>query len=156
MSNYKKRSQSLMDELSDNLKRTIKKVHDIENEGDLSIIQSENEESKSNPLYESNKFEREKNYERNYEKERDRDRHNNLLKETKKVIENNPKNYLTNSYDNYSSSPITNYKPNSINGKANKLLENLDNFSSTINKDFLEVEDMIENMLEKELKSLYK
>ena len=51
MASYKKRSQNLMDEISDNLKRTIKKYNEIDN--DLSVIQSVEAEETSNQMQEN-------------------------------------------------------------------------------------------------------
>lgn len=160
MSNYKKRSQSLMDEISENLKRTIKKYNEIDMENDLSIIHSvENEESKSNALQESAKFEKERERERSYD---NKSTGGNIVSNTKKVIEN-PRihtnvsysaNLDNNPFGSFPSSPVVNYKPTNFSGKVNRITESMDQLSSNINKDFQEIEDMIENMIEKELKNV--
>jgi hypothetical protein len=177
-----------MDEISENLKRTIKKYNEIDQENDLSVIDSvENEEisNKSNlkDIQQSKKFENE-----NSEK-------NNIVNTTKKVFDHNLNfNYNSNTsnpqyrdYPNFNTlsknlsdgndfntiskpvssnnqnfqmdySPTRNFKKANpgVNSKAQKVLDNLDLFNNSINKDFREVEDMIENMIEKELKNFYK
>jgi hypothetical protein len=181
MTNYKKRSQSLMDEISENLKRTIKKYNEIDVDTDLSVIQSvENEDSSkmnSRDVHKSsesvnNKFERERvEKEKNEKSERNEkgdksDRQykpNNIINNTKKIMEyptkytnynSNTNNVLLSSRDE-NFSPNRNFKPNSnLNNKANKILEDLDEFGQNLNKDFKDIEDIIESMIEKDLKNI--
>jgi hypothetical protein len=131
MTTYKKRSQNMMDEISENLKRTIKKYNEIDTENDLSVIEScENEDSKYNQ------------------------------KEAHKNEETIPPQILIKSVNSSITSPsrklIKSKNISTFNQKSSKIMDDIENFSNNINKDFKEVEDMIDNMIEKEIKSLYK
>jgi len=152
MASYKKRSQNLMDEISDNLKRTIKKYNEIDN--DLSVIQSVEAEETSNQMQEN----KDKVYEKINLKEINTSA---IINNTKKLLNQKNLSYDLNEFNNDDGTygnlnTNKNYKPNTTNGKANKLLEDLDLLSNDINNDFREVEDMIENVIENELKSFYK
>jgi len=131
MTTYKKRSQNLMDEISENLKRTIKKYNEIDTENDLSVIEScENEDSKY------------------------------TQKELQKIDETIPPQILIKSSNTSITSPSRNIikskNISTFNQKSSKIMDDIEKFSNSINKDFKEVEDMIDNMIEKEIKSLYK
>ena len=122
----------MMDELSENLKKAMKKYNDIDNDNDLSIIPSdENEESKSNQ-FNSNKI-----------------TENNLINATRKIIEGNHNNNSINNNNNNNLNKITN---NNFYSHFNKTLSKLDDFEININKDFKELEEMIETIIEKDLK----
>ena len=168
-----------MDEISENLKRTIKKYNEVDADNDLSIIESvENEDSKYNQRdsqISNNKLE-----DKNEMKNNNFSNSNmsNIVKETKKVIDgqtgqsnrynntNNPNiNYNLNSIQGDSISgysPSRNIKINNLNSnsnfslKAKKILDGLDSFNNNVNRDFKEIEDMIDNMIEKELKDFKK
>ena len=189
MTNYKKRSQSLMDEISENLKRTIKKYNEIDQENDLSVIDSVEYENTSNKSKIQELHPNKKNLNDSYEL--------NIVASTKKVFDQgskfnhnssnsdnlqveikefpnitshnknfssgnelNPNIKNSNNFSNaqFDYSPSFNLKKNSSSlvTKTQKILDDLDKVNSMINKDFLEVEDMIENMIEKELKNFYR
>jgi hypothetical protein len=190
MTNYKKRTQSLMDEISENLKRTIKKYNEIDQENDLSVIDSVEYENTSNKskiqeVQQSKKFENESteklNIVSNTKKVFDHGskfNHNsnssgnlqveikefpNITSHSKNFSGGNELNQNIKNSNNFSNtqldySPRLNFKKNNpgLMTKTQKIMDDLEQFNSMINKDFLEVEDMIENMIEKELKNFYR
>lgn len=160
MTSYKKRSQSLMDEISENLKRTIKKYNDLDNDHDLSVIQSENEESKSNAKDSEHKSEIIKlestspitKFENNLT-------HSNYNFDYSKSKKNS---VMNNSNSNYPSFPMPNNTINvqnntqSVNSHSNRIIKILDELNENINKDIKEIEDLIEYVVEKDLKIFFK
>jgi hypothetical protein len=194
MANYKKRSQSLMDEISENLKRTIKKYNEIDMDNDLSIIPSvENEELtflkfNTKPQNETGRLEirdlnsgdNSKNPNRFYNERNQNDRNfysdkNAIINNTKKILDvqrskenlndeltshninlnnyfNNPSIHPENKYYNNTNTNIS--TQTHLNLKKNKILNDLDQFNNNLNKDFKEVEDLLESMIEKELKNI--
>jgi hypothetical protein len=176
MSGFKKKSQSMIDEISENLKRTIKKYNEIDIENDLSVIQSvENEDSKSNQ-YDGTKYQGyEKNYgNNNYTSNEGKlssspNNANNLIYQTKKVIENST-NQLRDSNMSMSGAIVIGQSTNQMNqiyppsqlqkhnnqNISNKILNSLNELDEAINKDFSEIEGLIDSVVEKELKYFYK
>lgn len=124
MSTYKKKSQSVIDEISENLKKTIRKYNEIDAEDELSVIQSINEDESKSDIKDSN---------------------SNIVYQTKKVIETN-KPLQMNSL---------NMSSNKANSEVNKIIRGLDNLNEELIKDFERIEEIIENVIEKELKYFY-
>jgi hypothetical protein len=166
MSNYKKRSQSLMDEISENLKRTIKKYNEIEMDNDLSVIHSiDNEESNSIPKKEINNKEVYDSMTKFDQNEK------NLMKQSNSSFGYNfdyknsnmsgvqPKKESPskmNSQVQYNSKQFNNYPSPNNNSQLNRVINSLDNMGAAINQDFAEIEDMLENIIQKEMKLLTK
>jgi hypothetical protein len=127
MTNFKKRSQSIIDEISENLKRTIKKYNEIDQD-DVSVAGlSEYEKNPSEDL-----------------KEENLKRHNIPSNNN-----NNNKSSLNNLSEKESNANL--YYPNksdgsSIKNKVKKLLNDIDSVSSNLTKDFENLEELLEGI----------
>jgi hypothetical protein len=201
MSNYKIRNQSIMDEISENLKKTIKKWNEIETGDDVNrnrnrnLVSEESEDrlkrknincmvnskQREEDMGEKDNFNSEDCVKEQSEKEI-MNRKNKSEDVTKKdkirfqadssynqfefnarnnINQNRKQNINIGNFSDYTNglkfSQQNNKTENNLNflSQSNKILQNLENFNDEIDKDFIEMEDMIESV-ERELKIFIK
>ena len=182
------RNQSIMEEISDNLKKTIKKWNEMENEEDNSEVEHkgsskskkskvnfENEEdrSKEKEIYNTiNNFD---SLRMEKERKKDVDLNRNTKSNIDKIesdinlqdkLKNNLENNFSHSHNHtqYNSSVyfknlshknliMNQIGDSQVTAQSNKISKILDDLNDEMNKDFKEMEDIIESV-ERELKSL--
>ena len=196
MSNYKIRNQSIMEEISENLKKTIKKWNEIETGNEvnrnrnLSGEESEDRLKRNNinvkvnlkqeEMCEKENFNKDDYMKEQSEKEKmNRKNKSEELSKNEKIkyqpdssynqfelnarINNQSRNQYIN-YGNFSdySNGLKFFQQNNKNEnnlnfltQSNKILQNLESFNDEIDKDFKEMEDMIESV-ERDLKIIIK
>ncbi len=138
----------LTDDINENLKHTMKKIDELDNEKDSINDFTENQSSQTN-FFKSSKFTISKNKfpQNSYESQakmtgfknstynqHSESFHNSRVGFNKRTINNNSSNYAENN---------TGFKVYSQN-----ILNNLDNLYNDINKDFAEIENFIQNSLQ--------
>lgn len=135
-----KKGQKIINEISEKLKKTIKKYNEISIDTDLSL-------QKSNDIQEIIK----------------KSKTGSIVDEGDKYI--NSKNERNISFSNINYTPVNdNTNPNEIIdsrqnafvSQINQIMKNLNTFEDDINNDFDELEEFVENEIEKELASAYK
>jgi hypothetical protein len=126
MTNFKKRSQSIIDEISENLKRTIKKYNEIDQDEVSVAGLSEYDKNPCEDLKEENL------------KSLNIPSNNNNNKTSKLNLsekESNTNLYYPNNSDG-----------SSIKNKVKKLLNDIDSVSSNLTKDFENLEELLEGI----------
>lgn len=135
-----KKGQKIINEISEKLKKTIKKYNEISIDTDLSLQKSNDiheiiKKSKTGSIVdEGDKYTNSKN-ERN--------------------ISFSNINY-TPSNDNTNPNEIIDSRQNAFASQINQIMKNLNTFEDDINNDFDELEEFVENEIEKELATAYR
>ena len=150
MTNFKKRGQSIIDEISENLKRTIKKYNEIENDEESvgGLIEYENEKNHPDLAKEEILKTNINNTKTN----------NNTYNNNNTNYNNNSKayNYGLNEKDSMSNLPFnTKTDGSSIKNKVKKFINDIDNLSTNMTKDFENIEQLLE-AIDKDLEILNK
>lgn len=135
-----KKGQKIINEISEKLKKTIKKYNEISIDTDLSLQKSNDineiiKKSKSGSIIdEGDKYTNSKN-ERN--------------------ISFSNMNYTPNN-DNTNPNEIIDSRQNAFVSQINQIMKSLNTFEDDINNDFDELEEFVENEIEKELATAYR
>lgn len=135
-----KKGQKIINEISEKLKKTIKKYNEISINTDLSLQKSNDineiiKKSKSGSIIdEGDKYTNSKN-ERN--------------------ISFSNMNYTPNN-DNTNPNEIIDSRQNAFVSQINQIMKSLNTFEDDINNDFDELEEFVENEIEKELATAYR
>lgn len=138
----------ITDDINENLKQTMKKIDELDNEKDSMNDFNDNQSSQTN-FFKSSKFSINKNKfpQNSYETQAKLSGYKNVgLNQTSESFHNsrvaiNPKKTINNNSFNYAENNIG-FKVYSQN-----ILNNLDNLYNDINKDFAEIENFIQNSL---------
>jgi uncharacterized coiled-coil DUF342 family protein len=149
MTNFKKRGQSIIDEISENLKRTIKKYNEIEQDEESvgGLIEYQNEKNPPDSAKEEilkTKINNTNTYNSNNNNNTNYDNNNKAY------------NYGLNEKDSMSNLPFNNKTDgSSIKNKVKKFINDIDNLSSNMTKDFENIEELLEG-IDKDLEILNK
>lgn len=136
-----KKSQRIISDISEKLKKTIKKYNEMSIDNDLSLQKSNDiseiiMKSKTGPIQEEN------------------DLSTSKIKNERNISFSNT-NYSNNNI-NSSTNEIIDSRQNAFISKANQIIKNLNAFEDCINNDFDELEQFVENEIEKELTTTYR
>lgn len=136
-----KKSQRIISDISEKLKKTIKKYNEMSIDNDLSLQKSNdiNEiimKSKTGPIQEEN------------------DLSTSKIKNERNISFSNT-NYSNNNM-NSSTNEIIDSRQNAFISQANQIIKNLNAFEDCINNDFDDLEQFVENEIEKELTTTYR
>ena len=139
MSNKKR--QRIISDISEKLKKTIKKYNEMSIDNDLSLQKSNDiseiiMKSKTGPIQEEN------------------DLSTSKIKNERNISFSNT-NYSNNNM-NSSTNEIIDSRQNAFISQANQIIKNLNAFEDCINNDFDELEQFVENEIEKELTTTYR
>ena len=136
-----KKSQRIISDISEKLKKTIKKYNEMSIDNDLSLQQSNDIseiliKSKTGPIEEEN------------------DLSTSKIKNERNISFSNT-NYSNNNM-NSSTNEIIDSRQNAFISQANQIIKNLNAFEDCINNDFDDLEQFVENEIEKELTTTYR
>lgn len=136
-----KKSQRIISDISEKLKKTIKKYNEMSIDNDLSLQKSNDiseiiMKSKTGPIQEENDFSTSK------------------IKNERNISFSNT-NYSNNNM-NSSTNEIIDSRQNAFISQANQIIKNLNAFEDCINNDFDDLEQFVENEIEKELTTTYR
>lgn len=136
-----KKSQRIISDISEKLKKTIKKYNEMSIDNDLSLQKSNDiseiiMKSKTGPIQEEN------------------DLSTSKIKNERNISFSNT-NYSNNNM-NSSTNEIIDSRQNAFISQANQIIKNLNAFEDCINNDFDELEQFVENEIEKELTTTYR
>lgn len=136
-----KKSQRIISDISEKLKKTIKKYNEMSIDNDLSLQKSNDiseiiMKSKTGPIQEEN------------------DLSTSKIKNERNISFSNT-NYSNNNV-NSSTNEIIDSRQNAFISQANQIIKNLNAFEDCINNDFDELEQFVENEIEKELTTTYR
>ena len=136
-----KKSQRIISDISEKLKKTIKKYNEMSIDNDLSLQKSNDiseiiMKSKTGPIQEEN------------------DLSTSKIKNEKNISFSNT-NYSNNNI-NSSTNEIIDSRQNAFISQANQIIKNLNAFEDCINNDFDDLEQFVENEIEKELTTTYR
>ena len=136
-----KKSQRIISDISEKLKKTIKKYNEMSIDNDLSLQKSNDiseiiMKSKSGPIQEENDISTSKiKNERNISFANTNYSNNNMSSSTNEIIDS---------------------RQNAFISQANQIIKNLNAFEECINNDFDDLEQFVENEIEKELTTTYR
>ena len=136
-----KKSQRIISDISEKLKKTIKKYNEMSIDNDLSLQKSNDiseilMKSKTGPIQEEN------------------DLSTSKIKNERNISFSNT-NYSNNNM-NSSTNEIIDSRQNACISQANQIIKNLNAFEDCINNDFDDLEQFVENEIEKELTTTYR
>ena len=136
-----KKSQRIISDISEKLKKTIKKYNEMSIDNDLSLQKSNDiseiiMKSKTGPIQEEN------------------DLSTSKIKNERNISFSNT-NYSNNNI-NSSTNEIIDSRQNAFISQANQIIKNLNAFEDCINNDFDDLEQFVENEIEKELTTTYR
>ena len=136
-----KKSQRIISDISEKLKKTIKKYNEMSIDNDLSLQKSNDiseiiMKSKTGPIQEEN------------------DLSTSKIKNERNISFSNT-NYSNNNV-NSSTNEIIDSRQNAFISQANQIIKNLNAFEDCINNDFDDLEQFVENAIEKELTTTYR
>ena len=136
-----KKSQRIISDISEKLKKTIKKYNEMSIDNDLSLQKSNDiseiiMKSKTGPIQEEN------------------DLSTSKIKNERNISFSNA-NYSNNNM-NSSTNEIIDSRQNAFISQANQIIKNLNAFEDCINNDFDDLEQFVENEIEKELTTTYR
>ena len=136
-----KKSQRIISDISEKLKKTIKKYNEMSIDNDLSLQKSNDiseiiKKSKTGPIQEENDISTSK------------------IKNERNISFSNT-NYSNNNM-NSSTNEIIDSRQNAFISQANQIIKNLNAFEDCINNDFDDLEQFVENEIEKELTTTYR
>ena len=136
-----KKSQRIISDISEKLKKTIKKYNEMSIDNDLSLQKSNDiseiiMKSKTGPMQEEN------------------DLSTSKIKNERNISFSNT-NYSNNNM-NSSTNEIIDSRQNAFISQANQIIKNLNAFEDCINNDFDDLEQFVENEIEKELTTTYR
>ena len=136
-----KKSQRIISDISEKLKKTIKKYNEMSIDNDLSLQKSNDiseiiMKSKTGPIQEEN------------------DLSTSKIKNDRNISFSNT-NYSNNNM-NSSTNEIIDSRQNAFISQANQIIKNLNAFEDCINNDFDDLEQFVENEIEKELTTTYR
>lgn len=136
-----KKSQRIISDISEKLKKTIKKYNEMSIDNDLSLQKSNDiseilMKSKTGPIQEEN------------------DLSTSKIKNERNISFSNT-NYSNNNM-NSSTNEIIDSRQNAFISQANQIIKNLNAFEDCINNDFDDLEQFVENEIEKELTTTYR
>ncbi len=136
-----KKSQRIISDISEKLKKTIKKYNEMSIDNDLSLQKSNDiseiiMKSKTGPIQEEN------------------DLSTSKIKNERNISFSNT-NYSNNNM-NSSTNEIIDSRQNAFISQANQVIKNLNAFEDCINNDFDDLEQFVENEIEKELTTTYR
>ena len=136
-----KKSQRIISDISEKLKKTIKKYNEMSIDNDLSLQKSNDiseiiMKSKTGPIQEEN------------------DLSTSKIKNERNISFSNT-NYSNNNV-NSSTNEIIDSRQNAFISQANQIIKNLNAFEDCINNDFDDLEQFVENEIEKELTTTYR
>ena len=136
-----KKSQRIISDISEKLKKTIKKYNEMSIDNDLSLQKSNDiseiiMKSKTGPIQEEN------------------DLSTSKIKNERNISFSNT-NYSNNNM-NSSTNEIIDSRQNAFISQANQIIKNLNAFEDCINNDFDDLEQFVENEIEKELTTSYR
>ena len=136
-----KKSQRIISDISEKLKKTIKKYNEMSIDNDLSLQKSNDiseilMKSKTGPIQEEN------------------DLSTSKIKNERNISFSNI-NYSNNNM-NSSTNEIIDSRQNAFISQANQIIKNLNAFEDCINNDFDDLEQFVENEIEKELTTTYR
>ena len=136
-----KKSQRIISDISEKLKKTIKKYNEMSIDNDLSLQKSNDiseilMKSKTGPIQEEN------------------DLSTSKIKNERNISFSNT-NYSNNNM-NSSTNEIIYSRQNAFISQANQIIKNLNAFEDCINNDFDDLEQFVENEIEKELTTTYR
>ena len=136
-----KKSQRIISDISEKLKKNIKKYNEMSIDNDLSLQKSNDiseiiMKSKTGPIQEEN------------------DLSTSKIKNERNISFSNT-NYSNNNM-NSSTNEIIDSRQNAFISQANQIIKNLNAFEDCINNDFDDLEQFVENEIEKELTTTYR
>ena len=136
-----KKSQRIISDISEKLKKTIKKYNEMSIDNDLSLQKSNDiseiiMKSKTGPIQEEN------------------DLSTSKIKNERNISFSNT-NYSNNNM-NSTTNEIIDSRQNAFISQANQIIKNLNAFEDCINNDFDDLEQFVENEIEKELTTTYR